>query len=633
MRFKDLGIGTKTAIISGFAIFVMQVFSGYTSLYMENKLNKELISSNIKQNKHIVDQQEIDLKKSLDKTIQTLSQIAQGTASSALESFDFDVLKTSYKPYMALEQIEAITVQLDDGETAFAIWKDLKNRELKTVTEKKIPSTDKAYIKTLKKYTLDVIKKNEKLGKLTIYYTDSMLKRKVEELTRAGELASAKFKEKADTKLNEALIFSIIAGIAVIILLISIIILTLKKIAMTPLKKSIDNILTVVETGKLSKTELPDSKDEIYTLTSAINDMIDSLNEKASLASSIASGDLSNEITLASPDDTLGNALLTMTRNLNDVISGISETAEEVSNQSQQVSSSSIELSDGATKSAASLEEITSSMNVIGSQTKINAENATQANQLSTTARNAAETGNSEMRSMMEAMENISDSSKQIAKIIKVIDDIAFQTNLLALNAAVEAARAGKHGKGFAVVAEEVRNLAGRSAKAAKETEELIESSTKKVANGTEIANNTAKALEEIVEKVVKVTDLVGEIASASSEQAQNVAQVTVGLEEIDNVTQRNTANSEEIAAAATQMSSQAIELQSAIEKFKLKESSINRNINVEVKQSTTLPQVSPQSSVEKETESKANNEEPIDNWGTNNEDIISLDNNDFGKY
>jgi len=271
-------------------------------------------------------------------------------------------------------------------------------------------------------------------------------------------------------------------------------------------------------------------------------------------------------------------SLNTFAANLSEVIGEINTAADQVSTSSEQVSSASQSLSQGSTESAASLEEITSSLTQIGSQTKLNAENATQANGLSVQAREMAEGGNKQMGEMVKAVTDINDSSKNISKIIKAIDEIAFQTNLLALNAAVEAARAGRHGKGFAVVAEEVRTLAARSAKAAEETADLIESSVKMAENGATIADRTSKSLNEIVNGVAKVADLVEEIAGASNEQALGISQVSQALGQIDQVTQQNTANAEQSAAASEELAGQAITLKEMLSRFRTRENNSHNN-------------------------------------------------------
>ena len=296
------------------------------------------------------------------------------------------------------------------------------------------------------------------------------------------------------------------------------------------------------------------------------------LNETGNVLKLAANNDLTGEVTGSYQGQfaDLKNNVNQMIHTLDTALSQVASSVSQVNTGAEQISDASQSLSQGATEQASSLEEITSSMAEIASQTKANAENATQANALSNAAREAAEAGSKKMDGMVEAMTNINSSSQQIAKIIKVIDDIAFQTNLLALNAAVEAARAGQHGKGFAVVADEVRNLAGRSAKAARETADLIEDSNTKVSNGLEMAQDTSKSFTLIVDGVVKASDLVGEIAAASNEQAQGVSQVNIGLSQVDQVTQQNTANAEETASAAEELRGQSQELQNQIGLFKL---------------------------------------------------------------
>jgi len=248
----------------------------------------------------------------------------------------------------------------------------------------------------------------------------------------------------------------------------------------------------------------------------------------------------------------------------------IDTAADQVASGTRQVSEGSQAIALGATEQASSLEQLTASVAQIAAQTKQNAASADRANQLSVAARDYAVKGNEQMQDMQTAMEQINDSSANISKIIRVIDDIAFQTNILALNAAVEAARAGAHGKGFAVVAEEVRNLAAKSADAVKETTTLIEGSIERVKAGTKIADDTAGALKNIVHSVEEALELVSEIAAASVEQATAIAQINSGLEQLSKVVQANSATAEETAAASEELSSQAEMLREMVDMLEI---------------------------------------------------------------
>ena len=320
------------------------------------------------------------------------------------------------------------------------------------------------------------------------------------------------------------------------------------------------------------------SGNEFGELADAFRSLGAQLQKKAHEAQSIAGGDLTIDVELASDGDLLGQAFKAMTKELRTVLGEINCSFEQVAVGAREVSDASQGLSQGATEQAASLQEITSSMTQIAAQAKSSADNANQANALVGTAREAAERGNGDAQALVAAMGAIDSSSRQVAKIVKAIDDIAFQTNLLALNAAVEAARAGRHGKGFAVVAEEVRSLAGRSSIAARDTTQIIEGEGEKVKKGSAVAATTVGSLEEIVRNVVKISDLVGEIATASGEQAQGISQVSQGLSQIDQVTQSTTASAEETASAAQELASHATRVSELVSRFKLGESGADGN-------------------------------------------------------
>ena len=311
--------------------------------------------------------------------------------------------------------------------------------------------------------------------------------------------------------------------------------------------------------------------DEVGEVADAFRDLIKSQKEKAAAADHVANGDLTIDVNISSDKDMLGLALARMTDNLRNMLEQINVASAQVDSAAGEVSSGSQNLSQASTEQAASLEQISASMTGVASQTKSSSESATLASQLSQQAKESAIAGREQMGSMVLSMEQITNNSMEIQRVIKVIDDIAFQTNLLALNAAVEAARAGRHGKGFAVVAEEVRNLAGRSQKAAAETALLIESSSNNVQEGAEIATKTQASFNKISEQIIKVSDLVSEVASASKEQTEGIIQINIGLDQVEAATQQNTATSEETAAASEEMSAQATTMLGLVSKFKLK--------------------------------------------------------------
>lgn len=296
------------------------------------------------------------------------------------------------------------------------------------------------------------------------------------------------------------------------------------------------------------------------------------MKELAQKAGLIANGDLTVRLNVTANDEIgkAANAFNKMTCQMHEVMRKIAIASQQVASGSKNISDAGNMLAKGASSQASSVEELSTSIAEITEQTKNNADHANQANTLASDTHAKANVGNQRMDEMLQAMVDINESSNNIAKIIKVIDEIAFQTNILALNAAVEAARAGQHGKGFAVVAEEVRNLAARSADAAKSTTEIIQHSIDKVNAGTELAKGTAQALRSIKESIDQVTALVADIAAASQKQSSALQMLNQGVLQVSNVVQTNSSTAEESASASVELSAQADLLQETIAKFKI---------------------------------------------------------------
>ena len=312
------------------------------------------------------------------------------------------------------------------------------------------------------------------------------------------------------------------------------------------------------------------AKDEVGSLASSFRHLTAYLRSIADIVTAMGKNDFTHQVQLRSDSDAVGKALTQTTSNLRETIETLRALVADLSSSAKALGEASSNASSSAVNQAASVEEISAATSLINDQLKSFAESTREARSVATEAQAAAKSGQQSIQTTLQAMADINTSSAQIARIMKVIDDIAFQTNLLALNAAVEAARAGHHGRGFAVVAEEVRTLAARSAKAAQETADIISTSQQKVSHGVSLAEKTSKEFATVITGADRVVTLVSEIAATSSEQASQIQEVASGLRQIDSAAQATSASANETAATSSELSGLADHVTEIVSGFRV---------------------------------------------------------------
>ena len=357
-----------------------------------------------------------------------------------------------------------------------------------------------------------------------------------------------------------------------------------------PVRKCAERLLNLSKGDLKGEVPVFDNQDETGMLADATKTIVDGLNtiieDEAYLLSEMGRGNFA--VSSSCENSYVGDfkqvfmAVQSINHSLSKTLLQINQSSDQVASGANQVSDGAQALSQGATEQASSVEELAATVNDISNQVKSNAQGAELANQNVNKVALELTSSNEQMQELIHAMSEITQSSSEIGKIIKTIEDIAFQTNILALNAAVEAARAGAAGKGFAVVADEVRNLASKSAEASSNTSQLIERSIQSVANGTRIADQTAQSLLTVVDDTKEIVQTINNISSASKTQAEAITQVTLGIDQISSVVQTNSATAEQSAAASQELSGQAQILKDLVSNFKLRHD-MERNEDIPV--------------------------------------------------
>ena len=366
----------------------------------------------------------------------------------------------------------------------------------------------------------------------------------------------------------------LILGIGLALICIAIIIVYISQSVSKPLN-IVASYAAAIAIGDIEIEGLDEgtarTRNEVVILERAFRNMIESFKNQAYVLARLAEGDYTSKVEVRSEKDVINMAIELMREETLGVLDQVASSGIQVANGSKQIASGAQALAQGATEQASVVQQLSSSMHDIALKTKDNTSMADQAAKLAASIKGSAERGSSQMNDMMAAVRDINQASHSISKVIKVIDDIAFQTNILALNAAVEAARAGSAGKGFAVVAEEVRNLASKSAEAARDTSNMISNSIEKAELGSKIAGETAQSLDEIVKGIIESSKIVNEIAMRSDEQYNAITQINAGVEQVAQVVSQNSATAEESAAASQEMSGQSVVLEDLIKQFQLR--------------------------------------------------------------
>ena len=374
----------------------------------------------------------------------------------------------------------------------------------------------------------------------------------------------------------------IVIAAAAIILVLTVVLIIVRNLKRLISKRveELSKTAGLLSMGILDVDIKSDGTDEIGQLTDSLLSMVNSMKAQVEALVAIADGNLVVNVIPRCDSDTMGNAIEKMIRDLNGVLGDVYATTDQVSGGANQIADSAQTLALGATEQAATVEELSSNIAQVLTQTQENSRNSQKTLELVNQAGTEMRDTVKYMESLGNTMSGISSSSEEISKVIKVIDDIAFQTNILALNAAVEAARAGQHGKGFAVVADEVRSLARKSAEAAKETATLIQTSLEYVKKGSEMADKTSACVVQVSDTANQAQKRILEINEASRRQEEAIAQINVGIEQISKVVQNNSATAEENAAASEELSGQSQMLRQMVGHFRIKDSAYQTELS-----------------------------------------------------